>query len=273
MTTRSTDLPDYKQPPVSEVAFSYQYQQDIPNFSMAHAGRFWAELAGEFPHLTEAPPIQAKREAMDGTLGEVTVEMSDLPPPRRIQLAHRSEGWLLQFQPDRFILNWRQNAPDAEYPRFGPCYERFLNYRTQFEGFCADAGLKVPAPNQYELTYVNHVDKGEFWNSLEQIGSIFPDLAWRGEREFLGVPKVLSWSAAFDMPESAGRLHASVKLARRKSDNKELLILELTARGFINDSNATTEKDWFLLGREWIVRGFADLTHMDIQNQVWGRIS
>lgn len=271
MTSRPDNLPDYELPPVIEVAFSVQYQQDIAGFSMAQAGRFWVDLGPEFSRVTEAPPIQPAVERAEGTVKGFQIEISNLPPSRRIQLVHHDEGWVIQLQPDRFLLNWRADHPDAVYPRFDSCFKRFREYRKQFEQFCANSGLNLPPPNQYELTYVNHVPRGEGWNSTADVGAIFPDIGWRTDREFLPSPKTITWSTVFEMPEGTGRLHASVKTARKKPDNTEVLLLDLTARGFPNNSEVGSEQDWFNLAREWIVKGFADLTDRTIQTDRWGR--
>ncbi len=34
---------------------------------------------------------------------------------------------------------------------------------------------------------------------------------------------------------------------------------------------AASVKEWFALSREWIVRGFSDLTNSDVQSKVWIR--
>ena len=265
--SRPSDLPDYKQPPVIEVAFSVQYAGDIAGFTMAHAGRFWAELGSEFSTVEEAPPISSTIERADGTIRGVLLG-SNLPPSRRLQIRHANDGWIVQIQPDRFLLNWSADRPDAAYPKFDACFKQFIEYRRLFESYCAQSGLNLPLPNQYELTYVNHVPRGQRWDSPADIGLVFPDITWRSDHEFLPTPNTVSWSAIFNMPQNSGRLHASTKVARKQSDNSEVLLLELTARGFPTDS---VDEAWFYLAREWIVKGFTDLTDKVIQSDIWER--
>jgi len=270
MASRPSNLPDYDQPPVIEVAFSLQYSEDIVGYSMAHAGRFWTDLGDEFSHVAEVPLINSSIERADGTLRGVQIGGS-LPPTRRLQIYHGSDGWIVQLQPDRFILNWKADRPGAVYPRFEACFTRFMEYRGRFERFCDELDLKVPRPNQYELAYVNHVQKGQGWNSPADVGSIFPDIVWRNDREFLPTPSSISWSAIFNMPDESGRLHASIKTAKKKPKDTELFLLELTARGYPIRETEDSQESWFRLAREWIVKGFADLTDKEIQSSIWKR--
>jgi hypothetical protein len=48
--------------------------------------------------------------------------------------------------------------------------------------------------------------------------------------------------------------------AIRRKDAKEILRVSITARGRPVSSELHDIEDWFDLGHEWIVRGFADIT-------------
>ena len=95
------------------------------------------------------------------------------------------------------------------------------------------------------------------------------DLAWRTKRSFLESPESVAWKASFLLPEKVGRLHVSVRHAIRKSDKTPVLLCDLTARGIPKAVDEESIRKWFLLGREWIVRGFADLASDDIQENLW----
>ena len=56
-----------------------------------------------------------------------------------------------------------------------------------------------------------------------------------------------------------------------KIDDKiPLLILELRTRGLCESMQQEGFREWFDLAREWIVRGFTDLTTPEIQ-ELWER--
>jgi hypothetical protein len=122
-----------------------------------------------------------------------------------------------------------------------------------------------------EVTYINHIVQGEGWNGLETIGEMFPDVAWRQQRSFLPPPESILWKASFPLPDQLGRLHVAVRHAIRRHDSKPVLLCELTARGTPSTIEERALREWLLLGREWIVRGFADLTGADVQKNIWRR--
>ena len=67
-----------------------------------------------------------------------------------------------------------------------------------------------------------------------------------------------------------GSLTASLKQAIRIEDKVPLLVLELKTRGIGKTVNKKAIREWFDTAREWIVRGFADLTTPEIQ-EIWER--
>ena len=69
------------------------------------------------------------------------------------------------------------------------------------------------------------------------------------------------------MPNNKGRLHALLRLAVNKESKDQIMIFELTARGFSSENMS----DWFDMAHEWIVRGFSDLTNDTIQKTIWKR--
>jgi hypothetical protein len=76
----------------------------------------------------------------------------------------------------------------------------------------------------------------------------------------------LNWRKVFRLPDKMGRLHTTLKMASTK-DGKKVMLFELTARGF----GDVSIDEWFAMGREWIVRGFTDLTTDSMQKAIWQR--
>ncbi len=143
----------------------------------------------------------------------------------------------------------------------------------EFRYFLREEGIPTPIADQLELTYVNHIPFGKPMSSLADIGDVFPDIKWRSSRSFLPSPTGLRWSLNFELPNKTGKLHVDVKTATRAADNVPLLVCELTTRGAPADSDDDTLVDWFGQGREWIVKGFADLTGQTVQKDVWRRVT
>ena len=67
-----------------------------------------------------------------------------------------------------------------------------------------------------------------------------------------------------------GRLHLRVEPVYRARDNMNVLRMTLTARGAPKSQTIRDTIDFLDMGREWIVRGFAEITTSDIHAE-WGR--
>jgi len=66
-----------------------------------------------------------------------------------------------------------------------------------------------------------------------------------------------------------GRLHVTIQNGMVRDTRQPLLILNLTVRGIGNDKSSEAMWPWFDLAREWIVRGFGDLTGEEVQKRIW----
>ncbi len=265
-------LPDYDNPPVIEVVCGIQFEP-IPQFRATAFGLFWQRIREEYPQTEEKAPLQQKIEKYGATARaeEPQVELTATPPLPRMFFINRVPNWLIQLQPDRFLHNWRKVKEEDVYPHYPAIFEKFWSQWAAFQQFCREEGLQQPKVNQLEITYINHVPAGQGWQKLSDWGGVFPDLQWRGRREFLPEPESAAWRASFLLPESRGRLHASVRHAIRAADGCPVLLCELTARGISRSDDENSSRGWFTLGREWIVRGFADLASADVQKTIWRR--
>jgi len=179
---------------------------------------------------------------------------------------------LVQVQRDRFLHNWKKEKDSDKYPHYEYVIKNFETCFEIFEAFLHDHGLGNVEPRQYELTYINHIFKGEGWDTLNDVGNIFQDFFRRknGTR-FLPEPEIIQWFTSFTLPNRTGRLHVSVRLGARKSDGRPTILLELTARGMSADQSRESMWSWFKTAHEWIVQGFSDVTTNEIQAKLWRR--
>jgi uncharacterized protein (TIGR04255 family) len=195
----------------------------------------------------------------------------ELPLPR-IWFINEKKNGLVQLQNNRFLYNWRKMQEEEAYPRYRAVIDTFKKNLTLFQEFLEEEGLGSLSPIECELTYINHILKGEGWESVADIHDILPDLDWRSESErFLPEPLHLGWQASFALPEDKGRLHAKLERAFRKIDNLPVFILELSAHGLGSNKSSDAIWDWFEVAHQWIVCGFSDLTSTKIQTGIWGR--
>jgi uncharacterized protein (TIGR04255 family) len=260
----TSPLPEYDNPPVVEVALSVEFLP-LAGWRSPYAGRYWESLGLEYPTTEEMPPLPSSIETFNN---EATAPQ--LPTPR-IQFAEpiSSRFWfisesgseLIQVQRDRFTTNWRKVTGEETYPRYDRSIRpRFIKEFARFQSFVTSAGLGSIEPQQCEVTYVNNIVRGEAWDTFADLSRLFSFWSGRGSSGFLPEPESLNFSGSFLMPEKRGRLRFSVQHAISSTDMREIVQVQITARG---RPASTTDEDvwaWLDFGRDWIVRGFTDLT-------------
>jgi uncharacterized protein (TIGR04255 family) len=259
-------LPEYENPPVVEVVCGVSFAS-IQQFTIPYLGLFWKELGDDFTSCQEVQPLTTVLEQSDGTT-QVEISLGPLPTfVPRVWFLHRAGDQIVQIQRDRFLCNWRKTDQKHAYPRYGWVIGQFNDRLALFERFLRQH-WRVQVPHrQYELSYINHIPAHAAWQTLADLGSVLPDLAWRvAEARFLPNPEVVDVQLSFRLPSGGGRLHVRAHSGARLEDKIPVLVLELTARGFGVD-----RPRWFDLAHEWIVRGFADLTGESVQRNVWRR--
>lgn len=257
---RNGDLADYDRPPVIEVVYGVMFAP-LPAWKLPHTGMFWHRISDEFPRCEHAPPITGRDDYIDPTTG--------LPIPR-VWLINAADDRLVQMQPGRFLFNWRRREGAGPYPRYKTLSDRFFKLFRDFQAFVVKNQLGEIEVSQYELTYINHVFEQEDWKFPESIGRVIEHLSWKKERyQFLPQPSLLNWQSRFDFPKGWGTLLAKLNPARHAKEGKDLLVLELSARGLPAEAPLDDMQNWFSHAHRWIVRGFEDLTSDEAQKVLW----
>jgi uncharacterized protein (TIGR04255 family) len=267
-------LPDYANPPVVETILGVQFDR-LPGFRNGHLGAFWKTLdAAEWPAILDASPLlpqfetfaESARWAMGGLQLTMTQEL-----PGRLQIKNKAGDRMIQIQNGRLHFNWLGEAGRA-YPRYEKVRDGFVWALQQFLAFVVEEKLGELRPNQWELTYLNHIPKGTVWNSPAD---------WAFFRPLGAVPTVedLVDGESFDgqwhfvIPKQRGRLHVQWQHARKpEPKEEELIVLTLTARGPLDPSKADIQPiaEGLDLGHETIVRSFQELM-TDNANKYWGQ--
>jgi uncharacterized protein (TIGR04255 family) len=255
-------LPEFEKPPVSEVALSVEFLP-LDKWRGPHSGIFWNEIASDYPETEVQPRLQSQIERFGAErwqLQQLPFEMPDADAAR-FWFVGDPPTRLLQIQKDRFIVNWRKITGDEIYPRYiAEVRPRFEREWARFKKFVSGRGLGAITPTQCEVTYVNDIPRGEGWDTFAEAIKLLSPWSGTSREGFLPPPETLSISGAFVMTKEMGRLHFATQHLLRTVDDKEVLQLRLTARGKPNSGDDTDILAWMDLGREWIVRGFTDLT-------------
>ena len=265
-------FPDYKRPPVIEVAASVQFKP-LKDLSAPHTGLYWNLIRNDFARIEEQAPIARLFEPPvgGGSVAAPRVEFSSAPDLPRTWFLNSKGDRLIQIQRDRFAYNWKRVDPEDEYPRYKNVKPSFVSHWEEFCDFLAREGIASPEVEQLELTYVNQMRTGDGWQSMKDLGHLFTDFDWKRRSGFLPEPETVGWSMHFLLPNNQGRLHANMSSVVLREDRSRAIHLTLLARGMPSgtlDQEAMAR--WFDLAHEWIVKGFADLVAEET-DILWGK--
>jgi uncharacterized protein (TIGR04255 family) len=271
--------PKFDAPPVIETVLSVQFSR-LPGFSTAHAGRFWADyvgvpakIGGAWSRANDAARLedQFERFGVNDAWGRVGLKLTNASEPRRTQIIRDDEERMIQIQDSRLILNWRKR--DGGYPSYGTLLPEFKALLSAFEAFVAGAGLGKVELNQWELAYVNHIPRGEMWDTPRDWPKIIPGLfippAVGGGKDPPLHENVGGGDWRFALADQRGRLFVSLRHSKMApTDSPELLDLTLTTRGPVTKSESWEQG--LDLGHDAIVRTFAAMTSAE-SHRTWKR--
>jgi uncharacterized protein (TIGR04255 family) len=182
---------------------------------------------------------------------------------------------LVQLQTDWLAFNWR-DAPDSPrpYPRWPSIEHGFVTEFRRLSGYFAAEGFGEIIARQCEVTYINQIRPGGVWSTHSDFDHVLTLIGSPGG--FLPRPETLQLSASFLLKDASGsepgRLHVSAQPAFQREDNLPIIVLTLTARGQPSGTNEESVLDFLKLGHEWVVRGFADLTTLEMHEE-WERLT
>ncbi len=222
-------------PPLVELVLGVQFNP-VLSLQVGQLASFWKTLGDSWPDLSLASPLEQQFELFGspkpwGSAGSKL--RFSLRPEWRVQIRNRARTRMVQMQNGRFHYNWMRGASE-EYPRFAGILPEFQEVWTRFRGFLAQAGLPELEPNQWEVTYVNHIPRGGLWESGRDWPRVLPGLFSRPELTGLTCEGAVGqWH--FEIDEQMGRLHVEVEHGiEEAAPHQELIVLKLTARGPLN---------------------------------------
>jgi uncharacterized protein (TIGR04255 family) len=267
------EFPNYKSPPVIEVILGVQFEP-IAAFRNAHLGAFWKSLdLQEWSLIQDVPPLEPtfERFGEQGQWGGLGLNLRlSQDSSSRLQIKNATTNRMIQVQNGRLHFNWLGEGgnPYDRYPVIRAGFEQALQ---QFQQFLTQEKLGHLRPNQWEVTYLNHIPKGTVWNAVEDwrfcllIGNIptYQDLI---------EPESFRADWHFTIPNQRGRLHVQWQHAQRSTpDTQEIVVLNLTARGPLGPEGIGVDEvlSGIDLGRQTIVQTFPRIMS-DKANAFWG---
>lgn len=278
----SSDLPSFERPPVVETVLGVQFDP-LPDFANAHLGSFWKFMQDpgqgstgllDWPNVSDAPPLAPAHERFGegetwrhlGAQLKLTQDVS-----ARIQFRNTDGNRMIQLQNGRLHYNWVGHTGNP-YPRYRVVRPEFDEVFGRFQKFLVAERLGECRPNQWEITYVNHLPKGSVWNEPSDWRNVFVSLPgpWSGPSAVRLESAGGEWH--FEIVPQRGRLHIQLAHLRTgPSEPGETLRLMLTARGPVAEDTGEglSLEEGLSLGREAIVRTFKDITS-ESAHEYWG---
>ena len=260
-------LPEFARPPLVETVLSAQFEP-LAEMGSAHFGVFWPRVRSRFSKTEEKlalePVVERFNKSPFKRGPRVRFETREGARPERIWFVNEPGTEMIQLQVDRFIKNWRKAGEGDVYPRYErvvkPSFDRDF---AEFKNFAKAESLGVIQMNQCEVTYVNHLVAGDLWQGWPEAAKIFSFLgglsAGLEDGSFvLRFP--IAWQG-----EQVGRLVVEIQPALRATDEKQMYVMNLTARGQVGAGT-----DFLDIGRRAVVMAFAELT-TPAMHEVWGR--
>lgn len=267
MPQRPAKLPDFKNPPLVEVAMSVQFDE-LSNFRSVHAGLLWEKFRKKFPQFAEQPEIPPKFETFGGkrqslTRPQIKLVHAQTPSVPRYWFLDKNGNELIQFQQNKFVHNWRKNNNRSlQYPRYEHIRSKFSAELRKINAFLRENELGKIVPNQAEITYVNMIELPGNRDPWTNFGTVFNHWTNNRYQSKFGNLEHSNFSMQFvsndENGDPFGRLYTSASPA--VSDEHYCIRFELVFRGSPKKQNVKSTLELLDAGREKIIFAFAEMT-------------
>ncbi len=237
-----------------------KYFKPALELSSEHVGLYWARIKSEFPAARQQPPV--------GT--EVPPLGADVFPMPRYWFTADDDVSLIQIQKNAFMFNWRRR--NDVYPRYRSIKPDFDKYYALFSEFIrTEVSSAEPTMDLCELTYVNTVQRCEYWHGPQDTNAILPTFS-------MLTPGSDHWSSAdldcrfaFRM-ENTTHLQVAVRTGKTVQDpSVPILVFEIKATGQAGCITKSAADDWFDRAHKVIMECFLGMTSQHVQKEHWER--
>lgn len=271
MSIRPVDLPDFAEPPLSEVVLGVQFTPP-KGYQSIHAGEVWGLYKDQYPTAQELPPLPPVFETFGlrtSGFSRPTFNVVNGLVPSRYWFLRSDGAELIQFQQDRLLHNWRKAANESNpYPRFEAMATRFEAELRKLETYMHTLSSGPLEINQCEISYINDIHLG----TDQALGA----LGWFNFLAFQGAyPEDLTGTFRETIRDEnnkpQGRLTCELNTASL-AGGQPILRFALTFRGAPPTSGIDSALDFIAQGRILIVKKFTELTTKEAHS-IWRRQS
>ena len=274
MTNSSEALPRFGRPPVIETVLGVHFRP-LEKFTSAHQGLLWERyLRAQFPKLEERPPVEEIRERFaEERLAPAMIrwQVSDRPDAPRLWAVSENGQHVVQIQKNALFVNWMKTGEKVAYRPYADRRQEFSRQLDRVAEFFRNEGIGDLEPTTWSVTYINHMEYEGFHNVGPAVARTLAVWANQRSDNWLPEPDKVVLDLSFPMPDNAGRLNVNLTPVVLLSDKRQMLRLDLTARGQLKARDVASALAGIDLGHEWVVRGFASLTRPEM-HRLWERM-
>ncbi|MGH8902786.1 MAG: TIGR04255 family protein [Egibacteraceae bacterium] len=267
-------LPNFRRPPVSEVALAVHFEP-LTSLQSVHLGLLWSRWRDRFPRVQELanrPPIPDEL-VPPPVARDLHIELVDEQPVPLVWFVSDDGEHVVQVQNDRLVHNWRKAAEHTVYPRYRELRPRLEDELRLFDDFLEDEKLGQLTPVQCEITYLNPVGLAKHPATLPPIERVVAPWSGRYTDDFLPPPEETMVSSRYRIvheDQMCGSLYIRARPYWRQGDDATVLMLELVARGRPFGQGIEGAFTFLDLAHQWIVQGFVSFTTSEM-HQAWER--
>lgn len=252
--------PNFKNPPLNELVCGVQF--DASKWSLAIESDFFQAIKNDFPIVESKLPLAI---VFDSNSNGPTDMTSLVNPTSRSFFVEKSTNKIVQLQFGRIIFNWRKVEDGSSvYPRFNKVYGEFKAKFDLLTSVCSQHNVNL-VPNQFELTYVDHIPVEDFSLSIGDTSSIFRFL---NPIDSAADVDLFNLTYAISKKDLGSHLSTKIKSGIRNTDRKPVITLESTMLG----KNNLSMDEWFDLSHQAINSYFLKII-TDKAKAKWGLIN
>jgi uncharacterized protein (TIGR04255 family) len=265
------ELPAYDNPPAVETVMGLHFVQ-IAGWNPLHLGQLHSDFQADYPNGEMLAPV------VDVTLANRGAELNRIESlPMRAAFSDDSKAQLVQVQPSFFMRNWRRVQGVQQYEHYSDLKPRFMRDWARFKAFLNRVGLSSPEVYRVEVTYVNHLIRGDVWNSYNDLAGLLKPLAERAKGQdhgrhyaFLPEAATMNLAAGYNLPALDVNLQIQVQPVIRQPEGTEAIQFTVTGRSKPDSSGEDGLTKALDRCHDAVILGFDDATTSKAHS-IWGR--
>lgn len=264
------ELPAYDNPPAVETVMGFHFAQ-IAGWNPLHLGQLYSDFHAEYPIGEMLAPVVDVSLAIRGELNFEAL-------PLRAAFSDKLRSQLVQVQQSFFLRNWRRVQKEQAYAHYAEMKPIFMSDWQRFKLFLEKVGLKSPEVYRSEVIYVNHLVRGEIWNSYNDLAALLKPIAQRASNvadhgrqySFLPEAATVNLMAGYNLAELNVNLKIQAQSVIKQPEGTEVVQLSVSAHSKPDSGNAEDLANALDRCHAAVILGFDDVTTSKA-HQIWGK--